>query len=481
METAEERWALLERLFHAALELPPHEQEAFLGRECRDPAQRRQLVAMLACDRRSGDPIAEAVEGLCCAVRVGDSEPASGRAAGEGDLGRMGPYRLLEQAGQGGLGAVYLAERADGQFQRQVAVKVVRRELVSESLLEDLRLERQILARLEHPNIARLYDGGTGPRGQPFLAMELVDGLPIDRYCEPLRLRRRLELFLDVCSAVSHAHQNLIIHRDIKPSNILVTAEGTPKLLDFGIAGTVTTEEETAPSEARGSARRRPFTPDFASPEQAAGDPLTTATDVYSLGVLLYRLISGQPPYSFRPQAAREEIARALKESPVAAPSEAAERAGLATWRRLRGDLDAIADKAMARSPKQRYGSVPELADDIRNHLQDRPVTARAASRSYRVARFLRRHRLAVGAAASILVALTLGLIATLWSLEQARAARTKAEGHLADLSREQSRAERMIETFVDTFRLADPGEAQGQTISVRELVDRSVDAMPAS
>lgn len=428
---------------------------------------------MLAWDRRGSDPIAAALGEL----RV----PAGG--GGEEGLKVAGPYRLVEKIGQGGLGAVYRGERADGEFRRDVAVKVVRRDLVSAALLEDLRLERQVLARLEHPNIARLYDGGAGPGGQPFLAMELVDGRPIDAYAAELPLRARLDLFLHVCSAVAYAHRNLVIHRDLKPSNILVTAEGVPKLLDFGLADSPTAETgaltETGAEAETGAAR--PFTPDYASPEQAAGEPLTTATDVYSLGVVLFRLLSGEAPYRFGPGTDLGAIIRTLGSADVEPPSAAARRAGFPSWAALRGDLDAITLRAMARRPQDRYGSVQELADDLRHHLHDRPVTARTPTVRYRGARFLRRHRLAVAAAGSILVALALGLVSTLWSLESARSAKTRAEAHLAELSREQGRAQRMIEGFVDTFRLADPGEARGETISVRELIDRSVDGMPAA
>ncbi len=484
MESSARRWARLERLFHGALDLPEARRSAYLDRECSEPALRADLEALLASDRRTTDPLATAIDDLL--LPSGDSStPTSTEASEDSVLGQKGPYRLLEKIGQGGLGTVYLAERVDGQFQRQVAIKVVRRGLMSEGLIEDLRSERQILAHLEHPNIARLYDGGTDSRGRPFLTMEYVDGLAIDLFCRTLPQEKRLSLFLDVCSAVSYAHRNLIIHRDIKPSNILVSAEGIAKLLDFGIASPVTAgrsirhnDPEPSLNPLAGQDPRPAFTPDYASPEQAAGEPLTTATDIYSIGVVLYRLISGQPPYLLGSTADPETIAESLRTSPVEPPSIAARKAGQPTWKTLRGDLDAIVGKAMSVQPQQRYGSVQELADDIRNHLQNRPVAARANRWSYRASKFLRRHRAAVSAATVMLGALAFGLLATLQSQQQAQAARITAERHLADLTREQKRSDRMIESFVDTFRLADPGEARGETITVRELIDRSVQGM---
>lgn len=464
-------WQRIERLFHRTLEEAPETRQSFLDRQKLDPTTRREVEALLRHDARDADPLAGALAGLL-ETRSLPPDPGEPEELSEGQ--RLGPYRLLGILGRGGLGTVYMAERADGQFERRVAVKVVRRELVSARLLADLRRERQILARFEHPNIARLYDGGEDTQGRPFLAMELVNGRPIDRYCDEqaLPFEPRLRLFCDVCAAVAHAHRNLVIHRDLKPGNILVTAEGVLKLLDFGIALPV------APGDSRERAPQA-FTPDYASPEQAAGRALTTATDVYSLGALMYRLLGGRAPFDLGGDLAPPGIEATLSRGPKVPPSEAARRSGAESWKELRPDLDAIVARAMAPLPEDRYASVEQLVEDIRRYLEALPVSAVGNAWSYRATKFLRRHRLAVGAAAIGLSALSGALLTTSWALHQARRARVVAEAHLDELESEQHRSSAMIETFVDTFRLADPGEARGETISVRELVDRSVAVLP--
>ncbi|MEM7585826.1 MAG: serine/threonine-protein kinase, partial [Acidobacteriota bacterium] len=418
---SQDSWQQLERLFHRVVELTPEHRAELLDAEGVDGELRRELEALLACDARGDDAVAEALESL---------GPVGSGPASEAEQS-FGPYRLLEQIGRGGLGTVYLAERDDGQFERRVAVKVVRRDLSSPRLLEDLRLERQILARLEHPNIARLYDGGTGPGQQPYLAMEYVEGLPIDRYCRDLGLAARLELFLQVCSAVAYAHGNLIIHRDIKPSNILVTEGGIAKLLDFGIARFLGDRFSEGLGSSRGARPRRSlFTPDYASPEQIAGETLTTATDVYSLGVVLYRLLSARPPYVLPAGASAAELKASLR-GPVPV-SEAAAEAGQPWAGRLPGDLDAIVAASMAFERTDRYSSVRELASDLRRHLAHRQVSVREPRAGYRLGLFLRRNRLAVGAAVIVVVALSSGLVATSWALHRARQAQSTAEAHLA-------------------------------------------------
>jgi len=307
---------------------------------------------------------------------------------GPGQL--LGPYRLLGVLGRGGLGTVYAAERADGQFERRVAVKVVRRGLVSPQLLASLRRERQLLAHLEHPNIARLYDGGEDADGRPFLAMELVEGQPIDQYCEDrsLAVGPRLGLFLDVCTAVAHAHRSLVIHRDLKPGNVLVTDDGELKLLDFGIAAQLSPVDSGQPGP-------RAFTPDYASPEQAAGGALTTATDVYSLGALLFSLLARRAPFAFGHNTPPAQIERELLRGPRVRPSEAARNEGVAEWKALRPDLDAIVARAMAPRPEDRYASVDQMAQDIRRMTGHLPVAAVGDDWGCRANKFLGRHRVA--------------------------------------------------------------------------------------
>ncbi len=499
---SQDSWQRLELLFHRALELSPERRSELFDSEEVEDELRREVEALLACEARGDDAVAEALlslghessrlaqpEAFPLIAATADTDTSTAPAAAIDEAAtaidetvRFGPYRLLQEIGRGGLGTVYLAERDDGQFERRVAVKVVRRDLSTQRLLEDLRLERQILARLEHPNIARLYDGGSGPAQQPYLAMEYVDGSSIDRHCRTLGLEARLELFLQVCSAVAYAHGSLIIHRDIKPSNILVTEDGVAKLLDFGIARFLEghlseTQRSGAPLAA--SPRRPLFTPDFASPEQIAGEPLTTATDVYSLGVVLYRLLSGRPPYVMSTNASPTELRSALLDPLPVSMAAATEEQPWAS--RLRGDLDAIVAAAMAIDREERYSSVRELANDLRRHLAHRLVSVRQPSAGYRLGLFLRRYRLVASAAVIVVAALSWGLVATSWSLHRTQQAQSTAEAHLADLTREQQRSRQLIESFVSTFRLADPGQAQGETISVRELIDRSTSTLNSS
>jgi serine/threonine protein kinase/tetratricopeptide (TPR) repeat protein len=328
---------------------------------------------------------------------------------------QIGNYRLLRRIGQGGMGVVYAACLVTEDFQKQVALKLVKPSLASSQILRRFRMERQMLAALDHPNIARLLDAGTNEEGAPYLVMEFVEGLPIDRYCltKNLGVAERVRLFLTVCDAVQYAHQNLIIHRDIKPSNILVSAEGIPKLLDFGIAKLVRPEDEE--EDLRLTATdSRPMSPHYASPEQARGEPITTASDVYSLGVLLYELLTGRLPYEFKTRTAagiEKTICEEIPQMPSAmalsgAVSEGAEK----TRRQLRGDLDMILMMALRKEAQRRYSSVQQLADDLRRHLEGLPVSAQKDTFGYRFDKFVRRHRggvIAASLAVSALISAT--------------------------------------------------------------------------
>jgi non-specific serine/threonine protein kinase/serine/threonine-protein kinase len=338
---------------------------------------------------------------------------------------QIGNYRLLRRIGQGGMGVVYAACLVTEDFQKQVALKLVKPSLASSQILRRFRMERQMLAGLDHSNIARLLDAGTSEEGAPYLVMEFVEGLPIDRYCETksLGVQERVRLFLTVCDAVQYAHQNLIIHRDIKPSNILVSADGVPKLLDFGIAKLVRPEEEEADLRLTAT-DSRPMSPHYASPEQARGETITTASDVYSLGVLLYELLTGRLPYEFKTRTAAG-IEKTICEEIPALPSAVGYPASIPdgadkTRRRLRGDLDMILMMALRKEAQRRYPSVQQLADDLRRHLEGLPVTAQKDTFGYRFEKFVRRHRGGVIAASLAVTAL---LAATVISVHFAQVA----------------------------------------------------------
>jgi serine/threonine protein kinase len=333
--------------------------------------------------------------------------------------GRVGAYRLLRLLGRGGMGEVWLAERADAAYDKQVAIKFMGSVRGDREASDWFRRERQALAKLEHPHIARLLDGGETADGRLFIVMEYVDGVPIDQYCEGRPLDEVLDLFLQVCSAIEHAHRALIVHRDIKPANVLVSADGQSHLLDFGIAKEVAAavhgEGEIEPGE-RTTAQA--YTLHYASPEQMEGRDITVASDIYSLGALMYRLLSGRVPHAGTSSALGtlqaiqttqpQKPSRVVLDNPGLPEIERRRRA-----RRLHGDLDDIVLKCLRREPELRYGSVRELVEDVGRYRAHQPVLARKDSAAYRASRFLRRHWLAIGAAAAVLLTLAGGLVAT--------------------------------------------------------------------
>jgi len=360
-----ERWQRISEIFEQVIDLAPAHREVFLGTVCAaDHALRQEIESLLRHDRPDGEFLAATVAGVAASVTTLE----------DGD--RIGAYRIESLIGSGGMGSVYLAWRTDDAFRKRAAIKVMNRGLDSPALQARFRDERKILARLDHPCIARLFDGGATADGLPFLVMEYVDGLPLTQYIRDrgVAVSGRLFLFREICSAVSHAHQNLIAHRDVKPPNILVTPDGTPKLLDFGIARLL--DSPADPSTLR------VHTPDYASPEQIHGRSLTTATDVYSLGVLLCEILTGKRPAD-----------------PSALTS-------------LRGDLRDIVVKATQTDPSHRYGSVQLLAEDIRRHQESLPVRARTPTLAYRAGKTLRRHGLVFAAAAAVLLSLSVGIVA---------------------------------------------------------------------
>lgn len=365
---------------------------------------------------------------------------------------RVGPYKVHHELGRGGMGTVYLATRDDDTFHRRVALKLLRKGMDTDDVLKRFELERQVLTALNHPNIARVYDAGQSADGRPFFALEYVEGLAIDLYCDRNRLStdQRLKIFGKVCAAVHHAHKNGIIHRDLKPANILVSKEGEPKLLDFGIAKLV--NPDLAGVTLVTGPELRVMTPEYASPEQVSGEPLTTASDVYSLGVLLYQLLTGHRPYSFKTRV-RDEIVRVVQEVEPAAPSTAVTKVQTITaddgttrtitvddvaktrderpdalQRRLRGDLDNIVLMAMHKSPAKRYESAADFAQDLERHLEGFPVSARPRTFAYEAARFVRRHRGPVAAATAVLAVAMIGAIAVSWQVNKRAKDRALAE-----------------------------------------------------
>ena len=419
-----ERWQQLEDLFHAALERAPADRGAFVVDACGgDSGLRRDVERLLLAHEQASSFVAQAAADV---ERVAATLPPDGR--------QIGAYRIVRELGRGGMGSVYLGERADAQFQMRVAIKVIKRGMDTDAVLQRFRHERQILAGLEHPNIARLLDGGTTGEGVPYFVMEYVDGQPIDEYCRAHRLAiaDRLDLFRQVCAAVAYAHQNLVVHRDIKPSNILVTSERVPKLMDFGIAKLLDADggDMTVATEFG----RQAMTPQYASPEQLRGDRVTTVSDVYALGVLLYELLTHRHPYEATDKSP-DQVRQIVAGTEVVKPSAMSARRGdHGMSRRLRGDLDTIVTTAMRKDPAQRYASVALFAEDVRRHIEGLPVVARGDSWTYRTGRFVRRRKLGVAAAAAIVITLVGGVIATSWQARVARAERARAERRFNDV-----------------------------------------------
>jgi serine/threonine protein kinase len=459
-----EEWQKVEELLDAALELAPAERQRFLDEAGASLELKDEVQSLLACEEQTNGFLAAPALALSADFFAGDGDERAGQTVGH--------YQIVREIGRGGMGTVYLGQRSDDEYRKFVAIKVVRRGMDTHDILRRFRNERQILASLEHPYIARLLDGGTTDDGLPYLVMEHVEGLPITDYCDQRRLttEERLELFRMVCAAVQHAHQNLVVHRDLKPSNILITSDGTPKLLDFGISK-VLDPELSAFSMEHTRTEFRVLTPDYASPEQVRGEQVTTASDIYSLGIVLYELLAGHRPYRAT-AAPAHELVRIICEQEPTRPSTAIINVEVVNHdqpkpqititpesvsrardtqpdklrRRLSGDLDNIVLMALRKEPKRRYESAAQFAADIGRHLEGLPVSARKDTVKYRATKFVRRNRLGVLAAALVLISLVAGLAAALWQAGVARGkARIAAENQTkADQSR--IRAERETE-----------------------------------
>jgi eukaryotic-like serine/threonine-protein kinase len=454
-----ERWQELDRLFVAALDLPEPAREAFLADSVGGDRELLEAVLALLAAERESEGLYERLDAGTARAALSELTTRHPEVVPE----HVGPYRLLHQVGRGGQGAVYLARRADADFDHRVAVKVLRRGLDTDDVVRRFVGERKILAGLNHPNIARLFDGGSTEEGRPYFVMEYVEGTPITDYCdrESLPVRQRIELFLRVADAVRYAHTKLVVHRDLKPSNILVTPEAEVKLLDFGIAKLLTPGDESAQLTRTGV---HVFTPQYASPEQLRGDPITTASDVYQLGFLLYVLLTGRRPFERRRGSAEGSDASdsvPLPSSVVAGDSRLRSA--------LTGDLDTILLKALREEPERRYDSVDHLAGDLRAHLEGRRVSARPDTLRYRTAKLLRRHAWIAPSAAAAIVFLTIFAVG---SFRYTRA--LERERNAATLERDRTREVQRL--LVDLFRSADPFSPadadRGRAITVVEALD---------
>jgi serine/threonine protein kinase/Tfp pilus assembly protein PilF len=461
-------------IIERALALGPRERSEYVRRACGSDETKLSHVLL-----GIGEDVSQS--GFWDEVAAGEAATHDPSSALEGQ--RLGPYRILRKLGTGGMGDVYLAERADDEYQQQVAIKLVRSGMFSRQVQGRLRMERQILATLQHPNIARLLDGGRAPDGTPYLVMEYIDGEPIDAYCDRRRLspEERIALLRTVCAAVHYAHQNLIVHRDLKPNNILITPQGVPKLLDFGIAKLLDTRQ-SAQTLTVTHAEYRVMTPAHASPEQVRGDTITTASDIYVLGVLLYELLCGRRPFQLlgasllemekiiceqEAPTPSEMVARTARESPELLTDVVACRSTTPPrlQKYLRGDVDNIIGMAMRKDPERRYSSAEQLAADLDYHLSGKPVIASKDTWLYRTRKFVGRHKLAV--AASTVAIITLAAFATITFVQAQRIA---YERDVA--TAERTRAEQVSSFLVELFELSDPSRNRGNLVTAREILD---------
>jgi serine/threonine protein kinase/Tfp pilus assembly protein PilF len=493
MSMEPDRWRRIETLFRRSLQQPAEDRRAYLeSQNAEDPLLIAQVLSLLEADDEVGDLLDQPPP-----LPGPDADPDAGPDAGsKRSRERIGPYRLVETLGEGGMSTVYLAVRDDDAYERRVALKVIRREAVRFDLLQRFLVERQILASLEHSYIARLFGGDATEDGRPYFVLEHIEGEPLDVYCDRRRLglEERIALLRRVCEAVHHAHRHLVVHRDLKPANILVTEEGIPKLLDFGIAKILEPRVFPRPVD-RTRTGLRPMTPLYASPEQIRGEPVTTASDVYALGVLLYRLLAGCGPYRASSRAPHE-IERAIEEESPIPPSVAVrDPAALGSARgsrsatpesvaaarsvsprtlrrRLEGDLDNIVLTALRKEPERRYASALELAEDLDRFLDGRPVRARRDTFPYRAGKLVRRHRIGV-AMAAVLLLLIVGFAAAM-AVQAMTIARERDAARL-----ERDKAWTVADFLRDTFTTADPGESLGEPLTAREILDRGAERIP--
>ena len=495
-------WHQIQPILEAVLDAPVPEREDLLARECGQNASLRQKIEQYLAFEQEAD---ELFDGAPHAL-LGKSGPGSESEVADPYIGHLiDDYRVVEILGRGGMGTVYLAER-EGEFKQKVALKVIRRGMDTAEVIGRFQVERQILADLQHPNVARLLDGGTTRDGLPYFVMEHIEGVPLDQYCDnrKLGIGARLGLFLKVCDAVEAAHQRLVVHRDLKPSNLLVTADGTVKLLDFGIAKLLSDDHRTLSVMTR--PEERIMTPRYASPEQVRGEPITTASDVYSLGVVLFQLLTGHSPYRLE-TLTDETVARHVKDEDPKRPStvvgldeeistshgktvhiyaqEVAESRGLDSKSlkvRLSGDLDAIVLKALAKEPGRRYGSVERLAQDLRRHQQGLPVEAVAPTLGYRGRRYVQRNAIPVAIVTGLFIALAVYALTVRVLLVQAQEAEAEAVASETRALAARDQAEQVLILLKDIFTGAKPDKANGAQIPLSQILEEGrekVEALP--
>lgn len=447
-----EEWRRVKEILDAALERPESERPDYLAAACGGDADLRASVESLVRAAEGDAGLLDATNAVAGGVEV----PEAPTRAGE----RVGAYELVQEIARGGMGIVYLARRADDEFQKKVAIKLMRSGLFSELDVRRFRIERQIVAALDHPNIARLLDGGTGAAGEPYFVMEYVEGRPLLEHCRAngVSLPQRLRLFREICATVQYAHQRLVVHRDLKPGNILVTPDGSVRLLDFGIAKLLSQGDGVEAAEPTATLERM-LTPEYASPEQVRGQPVTTASDVYSLGVILYELIADEKPYRIE-TGDPADLLRLVCEQDPDRPSTRA--AGVSS------DLDAIVLKAMRKEPERRYASAAALSEDVGRYLEGQPVEARRGSTAYRARKFVRRHRVGAAATALVLVALAGGILATLSEARRARAAEARAERRFNDV---RKLANSFLFEFHDAIQDL-PGSTAARALVVRRALE---------
>ena len=446
-----ENWRNIKDILAEALMLGLAERHEFLDKAPISSETRREIESLLACEENARDFMSVSASGFSQDFFASEPEVATS-AAGQ----RVGVYEIIRELGLGGMGAVYLAKRTDERFDQQVAIKLLKREFNVERLRRSFKREIDILAKLIHPNIATIYDTGATDDGIPYIVMEYVDGRPIDKYCDQndLGLTERLKLFNRTCEAVGYAHQNLIVHRDIKPSNILVSSDGVPKLLDFGISKLLDSNGDIA----SGTTIMGAMTPEYASPEQIDGGRITTSTDVYSLGIVLFKLLTGTYPYNFKRRSSGDILREITAEDPVAPSLAQSPHTTTSIDRlRLKGDIDNIVLKAISKEPEKRYSTVKQLSEDIWRYIDGEPVTARPATFSYRLNKFYKRNKIAVTAGVLIVAALVAGMSVALWQTSVARANAAVAVAESDNAKAEQKKAEKVSSFLMKIIRYANP------------------------